>query len=190
MKKRTVSIGVVVAAAVAGLAVGLVAHGGGSKTPSTANKKVRPNSVTRWSERGLYRATIASFLNPVRINKLHAWTIHLETGGGTPVDDSSVAIKVVWPHTGKPMQTRPLITARGDGNYLIEGLKLQMTGMWRVSFAVAAAQGRDTLSYDLTVDDVGGPALDVKLLPTAVRRSARGLYRATIFPDVDPIPIN
>ena len=190
VKARLVLVGIVAAVGAAALALGLSARGGGSAAQRETAMKPINGPITRLSERGLYAATIASLLDPVRINTLHAWTMHLQTAEGQPVDEARIGIKVVWPHTGKPMQTRPHVTGRGSGDYLIEGVKLQMTGMWRISFDIAAAQGRDTLSYDLGVDDVGEAALDVKLFPTVVRRSERGLYRTTISRAVDPVPIN
>lgn len=181
-------LGVLALATAAALA--LAACGGGSdgapqRSSSTADTATG-GSPTRVSERGLYRATIDSMLDPIQINKLHAWTMRLETAEGAPVDGAQIGIDVVWPHTGEPMQTNPSVTAEGKGEYLIEGIKLQMNGMWRVSFDIAAAAGRDTLSYDLGVDAAGA----AELLPTNVRQTEQGLFQVIIGPERDPIPVN
>ena len=192
MKARLALIGILVALGVAGLIVGFAARGGGSSASGEAAGKLRHGSATHWSERGLYAATIASLLDPIRINKLHAWRIHLETADGRSVDGAKIAINVVWPHTGGPMQTKPRVKGLGNGNYLIEGIKLQMKDFWRVNFNIAAAGRSDSLTYTLLVEDVPGNSelSAVRLSPGAVAKPRRGLFLGFPWWGIGPIAIN
>src|SRR5690242_8432542 len=50
-------------------------------------------SWTQTSAKGLYRSTVAPTLDPIAINQLHNWRLHVETADGQPVDDATFTIK-------------------------------------------------------------------------------------------------
>ncbi len=107
-------------------------------------------SRTRTSEAGHYRATIHPQGDSIPQGRLHRWTLHLETATGTPVDSATVAVDGGMPQHGHGLPTKPRVTRDlGNGDHLVEGMKFNMGGWWVVKFRVAAAQGRDSLVFNL-----------------------------------------
>jgi hypothetical protein len=107
-------------------------------------------SRTRTSESGAYRATIRPQGDSLPKGKLHRWTLHLETASGAPVDSAVIAIDGGMPQHGHGLPTKPRATRDlGNGDHLIEGMKFNMGGWWVVKFRVGAAQGTDSLVFNL-----------------------------------------
>jgi hypothetical protein len=107
-------------------------------------------STTRLSAQGLYRATIRPDRDPIPVNQLHSWTIHIETADGRPVEQATIAVDGDMPQHGHGLPTRPQVTrALGNGDYLVEGMKFQMGGWWFVAFDIDAAAGRDRARFDM-----------------------------------------
>jgi len=107
-------------------------------------------SRTRTSEGGHYRATIHPQGDSIPQGRLHRWTLHLETAAGAPVDSAVVAVDGGMPQHGHGLPTKPRVTRElGNGDHLVEGMKFNMGGWWVVKFRVAAAEGRDSLVFNL-----------------------------------------
>src|SRR5687768_2742432 len=49
-------------------------------------------SRTRLGTLGRYRATFVPAPDPIPVRAMHAWTLHLETADGRPVDDVRVTV--------------------------------------------------------------------------------------------------
>ncbi|HEX5972132.1 MAG TPA: FixH family protein [Gemmatimonadaceae bacterium] len=109
-------------------------------------------SRTRASEAGLYRATIRPQGDSIPKGKLQRWTLHLETSTGAPVDSATVAVDGGMPQHGHGLPTKPRVTrALGNGDHLVEGMKFNMGGWWVVKFRVSAAQGADSVVFNLSL---------------------------------------
>ena len=109
-------------------------------------------SRTRLSAQGLYSATYTPSLEPLAIDKLHAWTLHLETADGKPVENATITVHGDMPGHGHGLPTKPIVsTHRGNGDYLVEGMKFQMTGWWFVEFDVIADGKQDTVRFDFVL---------------------------------------
>ncbi|MBI1282522.1 MAG: Auxin-binding protein [Anaerolineaceae bacterium] len=107
-------------------------------------------STTRTSEQGLFRGTWVSQLEPLEINKIHTWTIHVETSDGQPLDAAQFTVDGGMPQHGHGLPTQPQVTQNlGNGDYRVEGMKFQMTGWWVVNFHIAADGKSDTLQFNL-----------------------------------------
>src|SRR5262245_37779563 len=86
-------------------------------------------STTRVSEHGMFRATIQPAVDPIRINRLHSWRLHIETLDGRPVENATITLDGDMPQHGHGMATTPQVSGYlGEGDYLIEGMKFQMGG--------------------------------------------------------------
>jgi hypothetical protein len=110
-------------------------------------------STTRVSAQGAYRVRYAAQRNPIAINQIHAWTIHVETADGRPVEHASIAVDGDMPQHGHGLPTTPQVTKDlGGGDYLVEGLKFHMTGWWVVDFQIDAAGQRDTVRFNLLLN--------------------------------------
>ncbi len=99
-----------------------------------------------------YQLQVRSRLDPVAINRIHAWELELRDRDGTPVADANIIIGGGMPAHNHGLPTAPRVTeVLGPGRYLVEGMKFQMGGEWEVLFQIAAAPGTETLTlaFDL-----------------------------------------
>ncbi len=109
-------------------------------------------SRTRMSAQGLYSGAYSPSLEPLTIDKLHSWTLHLETPDGKPVEDATITVHGDMPGHGHGLPTKPIVSQhRGNGDYLVEGMKFQMTGWWYVEFEVSAGGKQDTVRFDFVL---------------------------------------
>ena len=107
-------------------------------------------SLTRLSTNGVYRATYSSSETPLPVNELHTWQLHVETAAGQPVDNAAISIFGDMPQHGHGMPTQPQITEHlGNGDYLVEGMKFQMGGWWKIDFTIEANGQSDQVSFNL-----------------------------------------
>jgi hypothetical protein len=107
-------------------------------------------ALTRLSDKGDYRATYSSSETPVPVNELHTWILHIETADGKPVDHATISIFGDMPQHGHGMPTQPQITEQlGNGDYLVEGMKFQMGGWWKIDFTIEANGQSDQVSFNL-----------------------------------------
>lgn len=109
-------------------------------------------SSTRLSARGLYQITYVSRRDPIPLNQIHTWMIHIESAGGTPVEHAAVGVDGKMPQHFHGLPTRPQMTKElGHGDYLVEGLKFHMPGWWVVDFQVDVAGSCDAVRFDLVL---------------------------------------
>jgi hypothetical protein len=53
------------------------------------------------------------------------------------------------PGHGHGLPTQPAVTQKlGNGDYVVEGMKFQMTGWWYVDFGVTGSKGSDTIRFN------------------------------------------
>ena len=109
-----------------------------------------PNSSL--TDNGLYRISFTSALDPIGINQLHSWTLHVETADGQPVDNAQIRVDGGMPAHGHGLPTQPQVTQNlGNGDYLLEGVRFQMPGAWVMRFDVAADGQSDGVTFELAL---------------------------------------
>ncbi len=109
-------------------------------------------SRIRMSVQSFYEGTYTPSLEPITIDKLHAWTLHLETPDGKPVENATIAVHGDMPGHGHGMPTKPIVSEHGgNGDYLVEGMKFQMPGWWFVEFEVSAGGKQDIVRFDFVL---------------------------------------
>ena len=102
------------------------------------------------SDEGMFVISYASELQPVSINRIHNWIIHVETSDGRPVDGASITLVGGMPDHDHGLPTVPLATqSLGDGNYLVEGVKFHMNGWWQITVSITAGSEVDSVIFDL-----------------------------------------
>jgi hypothetical protein len=107
-------------------------------------------STTRLSAAGLYQASFSVSEPAIHINKLHTWTLHIETPNGQPIEEATIAVDGDMPQHGHGMPTRPQVTQNlGGGDYLVEGMKFQMGGWWVMDFDITVDGQTDRVSFNL-----------------------------------------
>jgi hypothetical protein len=110
----------------------------------------RGRSTTQLADRRLYSVTVAPAVTPVPTNQVHDWTLRVATREGRPVDGATIAVDGGMPEHGHGLPTQPRVTrALGEGQYLVEGVKLSMPGRWTVWFQIEGPAGADTVTFDL-----------------------------------------
>lgn len=111
-------------------------------------------STTRLSEQGVYRATIVPESQPIPVNRMHTWVLHLETADGRPLADAEIKVDGDMPQHGHGLPTRPQVTQNlGGGDYRVEGLKFQMGGWWVMDFDISADGASDRVSFNLLLQE-------------------------------------
>lgn len=106
--------------------------------------------TTRTSENDLFQVTYSPSLDPILINELHQWTLHVETAEGVPVNDAVIAVSGGMPEHNHGMPTEPKVTeSLGNGDYRVEGMQFQMGGWWTITFVIDAAGQQDSVTFNL-----------------------------------------
>jgi hypothetical protein len=110
-------------------------------------------ATTRTSDNGFYQVSFTSELDPLAINQMHSWILHVETADGEPVEDAVITVDGGMPQHGHGLPTQPQVTENlGGGDYRVEGLRFQMGGWWEVSFAIDAAANPDSVTFNLVLE--------------------------------------
>ncbi len=107
-------------------------------------------STTRMTEQGSFQVSINSSLDPLVINQIHSWTVHVETPDGEPVEEAEIAVSGGMPQHNHGFPTAPEITEElGGGDYLLEGVKFSMTGWWELKLAINAGDQSDNVTFNI-----------------------------------------
>lgn len=104
------------------------------------------------SESGALRASYTAEVTPVPLNRIHSWTLHLETDAGVPVANAEVSVDGGMPAHNHGLATAPAVTAYlGNGDYRIEGLRFHMQGEWILRLTVRHGGTSDTILIPLVL---------------------------------------
>ena len=107
-------------------------------------------SRTRVTDGGRYRMSFAPEGDSIRVGRMHAWRLHVETIAGAPVDSAAIVVDGGMPQHGHGLPTKPRVTqALGGGDYIVSGMKFNMGGWWVVSFRMQAAGAADSVTFNL-----------------------------------------
>lgn len=102
------------------------------------------------SARGLFVVAYQSELQPIEINRMHAWVLHIADANGVPVEGAQIEIAGGMPQHDHGLATRPRLTAElGGGDYRIDGLRFHMTGEWQITLAIRASGVSDAVVITL-----------------------------------------
>lgn len=111
-----------------------------------------PDAPGWLSENGTLRATYTPELTPVPLNRIHSWTLHLETSDGAIVENAEVTIEGGMPAHNHGLATAPAVTAYlGNGDYRIEGMRFHMQGEWILRVNVRHERSTETIVIPLTL---------------------------------------
>lgn len=102
------------------------------------------------SESGAYRLDYQSRLEPIAINRMHAWVLHVERADGQPVEGAAITVSGGMPAHDHGLPTAPRVTRElGGGDYLLEGLRFHMNGDWELRFEIVVDGARDVVVVPL-----------------------------------------
>lgn len=105
----------------------------------------------RWtSERGKYVVSFSSSIDPMPINKMFEWTLHVEDADGEPVDGALFAIAGGMPEHNHGLPTSPRVTEDlGNGDYRLQGIRFHMKGNWQFIISIFEGAQADRVVIDL-----------------------------------------
>lgn len=99
---------------------------------------------------GQFRLQASPRLQPLEINRLHAWDLRLSRADGTPVQGASIVVDGGMPAHDHGLPTRPRVReATEAGHYVLEGMRFHMHGEWRLLLRVEAGSTRDEIEWVL-----------------------------------------
>jgi hypothetical protein len=119
------------------------------QTPGVSRPANMDLSTSQASEQDLFTVSYKSELDPVAINQLHIWTLHVQTADGQAVNGATISIDGGMPAHNHGMPTQPIVTPLGRGDYRAEGMKFHMPGWWTVTVSIDAAGQQDSATFNL-----------------------------------------
>lgn len=157
MSKTVSVILLIVAALVIGAILVVVIMGPQSVMGRIMGSEAAPESLdtatTQLSDQGTFNVSYSSSLTPIRINQIHAWTVHVETADGQLSDQVEIKVDGGMPQHGHGLPTQPEVTQDlGNGDFLVDGMKFNMPGWWTVTFHITADGQSDSVTFNLIVD--------------------------------------
>lgn len=118
--------------------------------PVAAADEADQTIQTRTTSKGLYEVTIESWLKPLKLGRMHAWTATIRTPDGKPVTDASIKISGGMPIHNHGFPTQPEMTKQlEDGVYLLEGFKFSMGGPWVMILDIQEGENTDSVAFDI-----------------------------------------
>ncbi len=104
------------------------------------------------SDNGNYRVSLYSQVHPVPLYRIHSWVVRVETVDGKTVDNASIYIHGGMPAHRHGLPSRPRVSHYlGNGQYLIEGIKFSMIGLWELRINIKQPGMRDRAVFELTL---------------------------------------
>jgi len=91
----------------------------------------------------------------VRIGEFQDWILSLRKADGVPVSAARIAVNGGMPAHGHGMPTQPQVTEYlGQGRFLVEGVRFNMSGEWVLLFSLDMPEGRDRVAFRLRLDEL------------------------------------
>ena len=98
-----------------------------------------------------YTATLQP-AQTLRVRQLQSVPVLIVDTNGRPIDGAVISVDGGMPEHGHGLPTRPRVTrALGGGVYEIEGLRFNMGGWWELKLAIEAADGADSVTFNLSL---------------------------------------
>lgn len=107
---------------------------------------------TRISTNGTFHVTVDSWLKPLKLGRMHAWTADISTEDGKPVTDAVIKVGGGMPIHNHGFPTQPEVTKQiENGKYLIEGIKFSMGGPWVLFLDITSNGETDSVAFDINM---------------------------------------
>ncbi len=109
-------------------------------------------SRTKTTENGLFVAAIRPQSGAVRLGEVQSWQLTLTAKEGAPVEYAAIDVSGGAPRTSQGLPTSPQVTAYlGQGHYRIDGVKFTTNGWWQLRLTISAAQGSDSVVFNIVL---------------------------------------
>ena len=128
----------------------------GDTGASSMNMEMPENldtSRSKSSEGGIYEVTVTSNIDPLDLNEIHSWTVHIEDGDGNGVEEATILVDGGMPQHNHGFPTEPQITEElGGGDYLLEGVKFSMAGWWEMKLDISSKGESDSVVFNIVLN--------------------------------------
>lgn len=109
-------------------------------------------ALEKSSEQGLFVVSLESQLSPIPINRMHSWHVTVRNADEQAVLGARITVSGGMPQHDHGLPTAPRMTRRlEDGQYLVEGMKFHMNGMWQLILTIQSGGQSDTVTFDFEV---------------------------------------
>ena len=104
------------------------------------------------TDNGFFLASYESSPSVIPLNKIHTWTLTVQTADGNPVTDAVITVKGDMPAHMHGLPTKPIITeGNQQGVYKANGMKFNMPGWWVITFHIMSGGKSDMATFNLIV---------------------------------------
>jgi hypothetical protein len=121
-------------------------------TLSSANAAdVRLPDLSGVTDQG-FKIEIYSELSPLSINTIHSWHMRVLDRDGEIIELEELNVFGGMPEHDHGLPTQPQVTKRLDnGDYLLEGVRFHMQGLWelQIEFQYAGVDDTAIIDFDL-----------------------------------------
>ena len=102
------------------------------------------------TDNGSYFVSYASDPSPLPYHDYFDLTISVHSADQSSlVADAQLAADAIMPAHGHGMNTEPVVTASGDGTFLVEGMLFHMQGYWQLIVDVDGPDGADSVTFEI-----------------------------------------
>jgi hypothetical protein len=109
-------------------------------------------ATSKMTDDGLFHVSVSSNLDPLALNEIHSWIVHVETADGDVVENATITVDGGMPEHNHGFPTAPEITEdMGGGDYLLDGVKFSMAGWWELKLAIADGDQSDEVTFNLVL---------------------------------------
>jgi hypothetical protein len=109
-------------------------------------------ATDKMTEAGLFHVSVSSDLDPLTLNEIHSWTVHVETADGQAVEGAEIVVDGGMPEHNHGFPTTPEITEElGGGDYLLDGMKFSMAGWWELKLDIDDGDQSDRVTFNLVL---------------------------------------
>ncbi len=122
-------------------------------TTSTENSSEANRAFTVSSKQSLFNVSAyPRALESIPVNQFHQWVITVTDQNKQAVFPARISIGGGMPLHGHGLPTQPMVTKHlGNGQYLIEGVKFNMDGPWKLLVHIMTPSQQDTAEINLEV---------------------------------------
>ncbi len=102
------------------------------------------------SDSGYFTVTFRSELQPLAINRIHSWILHVEDRHGNPIRNAEINIDGGMPEHNHGLPTAPQVNETSKaGDYKVEGMRFHMRGYWEIRIQIDVGNQRDSVMVPL-----------------------------------------
>ena len=104
------------------------------------------------SHEGHFTVSFESELQPLTINKIHSWILHVADSDGNAISNAQLVVTGGMPEHNHGLPTSPAVTAPlDDGNYKVEGMRFHMRGYWEIRVSIDTGTEHDDVTITLSL---------------------------------------